>query len=179
MSLKSIPPLWEESAMKYCSGLVMAFTIAIGTVAAQTQDKVLTAAVTIKTEGRTTAVHGKSADPKLGDFLFCIDQDQAGAAKAVNFTGQGRVIYRPVPVPGIPESMLGKTPESVANALTVIAGTGEAWIFVAKGQAALQPPAAGSKSTTIPVSIVRKTDWSPGTGPRRGTDISSCLIAAG
>jgi hypothetical protein len=170
--------MWEESAMKRFSGLVMAFAIAIGVAAAQAQDKVLTAAVTIKTEGRTTAVHGKSADPKLGDFLFCIDQEQAGAAKAINFTGQGRVIYRPVPVPGVPESMIGKTPENVAPALTVIAGTGEAWLFVAKGQTALQPP-AGAKSTTIPVSIVRKTDWSPGTGPRRGTDISSCLVAAG
>ena len=165
--------------MKKFSGLVTALAIVIGAASAQTQDKVLTAAVTIKTEGRTTAVHGKSADPKLGDFLFCIDQEQAGAARAINFAGQGRVIYRPVPVPGIPESMLGKTPENVAPALTVIAGTGEAWVFVAKGQAALQPPAAAAKATTIPVSIVRKTDWSPGTGPRRGTDISSCLVAAG
>ena len=164
--------------MKYLSCLAIASVLAIGAVAAQTPDKVLTAAVTIKTQGRTTAVHGKSADPKVGDFLFCIDQEQGAAAKAINFTGQGRVIYRPVAVPGIPESMLGKTPENVANALTVIAGTGEAWLFIGKGQTPLQAP-GGAKSTTVPVSIVRKTDWSPGTGPRRGTDISSCLVAAG
>jgi len=165
--------------MKLIAYLAAGSALAFGVVAAQTQDKVLTAALTVKTVGHATAVHGKTADPKVGDFLFCIDQDQSGAAKAVNFTGQGRVIYRPMPVPGMPESMVGKTPESVASVLTVIAGTGEAWLFVAKGQAALQPPGAGARSTTIPVSIVRKTDWSAASGPRRGTDISSCLIAAG
>ena len=165
--------------MNRFSCLMIGLALGIGVVAAQTQDKVLTATLTIKTSGRTTAVHGKSADPKVGDFLFCIDQERTGAAKPVTFTGEGRVIYRPMPVPGIPESLAAKTPESVASSLTVIAGTGEAWIFVAKGQAVLQPPGSGSRSTTIPVSIVRKTDWSPGTGPRRGTDISSCLVAAG
>jgi hypothetical protein len=153
--------------------------LAIGIATAQTQDKVLTAHLTLKTVGHTTAVHGKPADPKMGDFLFCIDQDRSAGAKAVNFTGQGRVIYRPMPVPGMPDAMVGKTPESVASVLTVIAGTGEAWMFVAKGQPALQAPAAGARSTTVPVSIVRKTDWSAPSGPRRGTDISSCLIAAG
>jgi len=165
--------------MKLIASLAAGSALAIGVAAAQTQDKVLTAALTVKTAGHTTAVHGKVDDPKVGDFLFCIDQDRSGAAKVVNFTGQGRVIYRPMPVPGMPASMAGKTPESVASLLTVIAGTGEAWMFVEKGQAALQAPGAGSRSTTVPVSIVRKTDWSNGTGPRRGTDISSCLIAAG
>ena len=164
--------------MKRFSCLMIGLALGIGAVVAQTQDKVLTATLTIKTSGRTTAVHGKSADPKVGDFLFCIDHEQAGT-KPVTFTGEGRVIYRPTPVPGIPESLAAKTPESVASALTVIASTGEAWIFVAKGQAALQPPPSGPRTTTIPVSIVRKTDWSTGTGPRRGTDISSCLVAAG
>ena len=165
--------------MKFIVSLAAGCAFTVGAVAAQTQDKVLTAVLTVKTAGHTTAVHGKVADPKVGDFLFCIDQDRAGAAKAVNFTGQGRVIYRPQPVPGMPDSMVGKTPESVASVLTVIAGSGEAWMFAEKGQAALQPPGASSRSTTIPVSIVRKTDWSAGAGPRRGTDISSCLMAAG
>ena len=164
--------------MKFIALLAAGFCLAIGVVTAQTQEKVLTASLTVKTGGHTTAVHGKAADPKIGDFLFCIDQDQSGGGKAVNFTGQGRVIYRPMPVAGMPDSLVGKTPESVASVLTVIAGT-EAWMFVAKGQTALQPPGAASRSTTVPVSIVRKTDWSPGTGPRRGTDISSCLMAAG
>jgi hypothetical protein len=123
--------------MKLSVLVAAAFALAIGVVTAQTQDKVLTADLTLKTLGHTTAVHGKSADPKVGDFLFCIDQDRAGAAKAVNFTGQGRVIYRPTPVPGMPDAMAGRTPESVASVLTVIAGTGEAWVFVAKGQAPL------------------------------------------
>ena len=164
--------------MKRFSCLVIGCLLACVVVGAQTQDKVLTATVTIKTLGRATAVHGKTTDPKLGDFLFCIDQEQAGTAKAINFTGDARVIYRPMAVPGMPESLVGKTPESIAPVLTVVAGSGEAWMFVAKGQAALPPP-AGSRSTTVPVSMVRKTDWSPGTGPRRGTDISSCLVAAG
>ncbi len=165
--------------MKLSVLVAAAFALAIGVVTAQTQDKVLTADLTLNTLGHTTAVHGKSADPKVGDFLFCIDQDRAGAAKAVNFTGQGRVIYRPTPVPGMPDAMAGRTPESVASVLTVIAGTGEAWVFVAKGQAPLQPPSAAARSTAVPVSIVRKTDWPAPSGPRRGTDISSCLIAAG
>ena len=165
--------------MKFIALVVAASSLAIGVVTAQTQDKVLAASLTVKTVGHTTAVHGKAADPKIGDFLFCIDQDQSGGGKAVNFTGQGRVIYRPMPVPGMPESLVGKTPESVASVLTVIAATGEAWMFVAKGQTALQPPANAPRSTTVPVSIVRKTDWSPGSGPRRGADISSCLMAAG
>lgn len=160
-----------------CTAATIAF--ASGLVAAQPQDKVLTATVTVKTVGHTTAVHGKVADPKQGDFLFCIDQDRSSGAQAVTYAGEARVIYRAVPVPGMPESMLGKTPESIAPALTVIAGTGQAWLFVAKGQATLQPPPAGSRATTVPISIVRKTDWSSGSGPRRGTDISSCLVAAG
>ena len=165
--------------MNHFSYLVIGCSLAAGVVAAQTQDKVLTAAVTIKTTGHATAVHGKANDPKLGDFLFCIDQERTGTAKAINFTGDARVIYRPAPVPGMPESMIGKTPESIAPVLTVIANSGEAWMFVAKGQSALQPPATGARSTTVPVTMVRKTDWSTGTGPRRGTDISSCLVAAG
>lgn len=163
--------------MTRCAYLVIGCLTAVNVVAAQAQDKTLSATLTVKTAGRSTAVHGKSADPKLGDFLFCID-NEAGA-KPVNFTGEGRVIYRPAPVPGIPESLAAKTPESIAPALTVITATGETWQFVAKGQTAVQPPAGGSKATTIPVSMVRKTDWSTGSGPRRGTDISSCLMTAG
>ena len=165
--------------MTRSSVLLIGCSIALNIVAAQAQDKVLNGTLTIKTAGRATAVHGKSADPKVGEFLFCIDLERAGSAKALNFNGDGRVIYRPAPVPGMPESMVGKTPESIAPVLTVITSTSEAWLFVAKGQAPLQPPAVVTRSTTIPVSIVRKTDWSPGSGPRRGTDISSCLASAG
>jgi len=165
--------------MKIVALVAAASTLAISAVTAQTQDRVLTADLTVKTVGHTTAVHGKAADAKAGDFLFCIDQDRSGGAKAVNFTGQGRVIYRPMPIPGMPDATVGKTPESVASVLTVIAGTGDAWMFVAKGQAGLQPPGTVARSTTVPVSVVRKTDWSAPSGPRRGTDISSCLIAAG
>ncbi len=161
--------------MRAVSCLLTAIAAGVAVVAAEVQDKTLTATVTMKTVGHTTAVHGRVADPNQGDFLFCIDQERTGA-QAVNFTGDARVIYRPAPVPGMPESLAGKTPESIAPALTVVAGTGQAWVFVAKGQARLQSP---GNATTIPVSIVRRTDWSPGSGPRRGTDIASCLMTAG
>ena len=162
--------------MRALSYLPIAIAAAVTVSAAQPQDKTLTATVTIKTLGHTTAVHGKAADPGQGDFLFCIDQPRSGAARAVDFAGEARVIYRPMPVPGMPESLAAKTPESVASTLTVIAGAGRAWTFVGQGQTPLQAP---GNATTIPVSIVRKTDWSPGKGPRRGTDISSCLVAGG
>lgn len=157
--------------------LVIGCLGAMHAVAAQSQDKVLNATLTIKSAGRATAVHGKSADPKVGEFLFCIDQE--AGARPVTFAGEGRVIYRPTPVPGIPESVASKSPESIAPVLTVITATGETWLFVAKGQTALQPPAGGARSTTIPVNMVRRTDWSTGSGPRRGVDISSCLMTAG
>ena len=164
--------------MKRLTCLLIGCSTAMSVVAAQTPEKVLNGTLMVKTQGRATAVHGKAADPKLGDFLFCIDHDQAGTTKPLNFTGEGRVMYRPTPVPGMPESLAAKSPEMIAPVLTVITGTGEAWVFVAKGETAVKPP-AGARPTTIPVSMVRKTDWSNGSGPRRGTDISSCLVAAG
>ena len=152
-------------------GCLIGLTVVYG----QPQERVLNGTLTIKTAGRSTAVHGKSADAKSGDFLFCIDHD---GSKPLNFSGEGRVIYRPTPVPGMPEALVNKTPESVAPALTVVTASGEAWLFVAPGQTAPAPP-AGAKSMRIPVTMVRKTDWSTGSGPRRGTDISSCLMTAG
>jgi hypothetical protein len=151
--------------------------MAANVVAAQSQNKELSGTLTIKSAGRSTAVHGKSADPKVGEFLFCIDQE--AGAKPVTFNGEGRVLYRSTPVAGMPESLAGKSPEPIAPVLTVITSTGETWLFAAKGQAALPPPAGAARSTTIPVNMVRRTDWSTGSGPRRGTDISSCLMTAG
>jgi hypothetical protein len=167
--------------MKTFAYLAAAAALASGVAAAQTQDKVLTASVTVKTAGHTTAVHGKSADAKQGDFLFCIDQDRSAGAQAVNFTGPARVIYRPVPITGIPAGVVINGPESVASTLTVIAASGASWVFVAKDQKPLVPAGTPAlvKPTTVGVSIVRRTDWAAAAGPRRGTDISSCLMAAG
>jgi hypothetical protein len=160
----------------------MVTVIGAGSVlAAQTQDKTLTATVTLKTVGHTTAVHGKVADPKQGDFLFCIDQERPGAAEAVNFSGPARVIYRPIPVSGIPAGVVINGPENVASTLTVIDGNGASWVFVAKGQKPLLPSNATAlvKPTTVNVSVVRRTDWAAPAGPRRGADLSSCLTPAG
>ena len=167
--------------MQRLSYVFTAIVAASGVMGAQAQDKTLSATVTLKTVGHTTAVHGKTADPKQGDFLFCIDQDRAAAAQAVNFTGPARVIYRAVPIAGIPAGVVINGPESVVPALTVVADNGASWVFVAKGQKPLAPAGSTAPATskTINVSVVRRTDWAAPSGPRRGTDISSCLMAAG
>jgi hypothetical protein len=167
--------------MKLFSCVVIALGAAFSLVAAQAQEKTLTAAVTVKTVGYTTAVHGKFADPKQGDFLFCIDQDRSGPAQAVNFTGPARVIYLPVPITGLPPGVVVNGPESVASTLTVIAENGASWVFVAKGQKPLLPAGgpAPAKPTTVNVSILRRTDWAAPVGPRRGADLSSCLTPNG
>jgi hypothetical protein len=167
--------------MKLFSCVVIAAGVAANVMTAQTPDRTLTATVTLKTAGYTTAVHGKAADPKQGDFLFCIDQERSGPAQAVNFPGPARVIYRPVPIAGLPAGVVINGPENIASTLTVIADNGTSWVFVAKGEKPLLPSsgAAPAKPTTVNASIVRRTDWSAPAGPRRGTDVSSCLSPAG
>lgn len=167
--------------MRISSQALVLIVIAAAAASAQAPDRTLTATVTVKTSGHTTAVHGKSADPKQGDFLFCIDQDRSGGAQPINFTGAARVIYRPVPITGIPAGVVINGPENVANALTVIAENGASWLFVGKGQEPLLPAGAPAlvKPATVTVSIVRRTDWAAAAGPRRGTDIAGCLAVAG
>ena len=139
-------------------------------------DKTLRGTVTIKTNGQAIAVHGK-ADT---EFLFCIDQERS-APQPVEFTGPARVLYRAVPIIGIPAGVTIQGPESVANTLAVVADNGKAWVFVAKDQKPLLP--AGDRTlagtTIIGASVVRRLDWSTGSGPRRGTDVAGCLQPAG
>lgn len=159
---------------------VLIIVVGAAAVTLRAQEKTLTSTVTIKTAGHTTAVHGTSADPRQGEFLFCIDQDRSGSAQAVNFTGAARVIYRPVPIAGIPEGVVINGPENIAPVLTVIAENGSTWYFVGKGQKPLQPAAKpAGKSATVSATMVRRTDWAAPKGPRRGTDVASCLAAAG
>ena len=165
--------------MKFSSCIFALMIAAAGASIAQSQDKTLAATVTVKTVGHTTAVHGKAADPKQGDFLFCIDQDRAGTPQAVNFTGPARVLYRTAPMAGIPAGVVISGPESIASTLTVVTGNGASWVFVAKGEKPLAPTPAATKATTVNVSVVRRTDWAAPTGPRRGTDVASCLATAG
>ena len=74
--------------MKLIAYLAAGSALAIGVAAAQTQDKVLTAALTVKTAGHTTAVHGKVDDPKVGDFLFLHRSGPIGR-------GEGGQLHRP------------------------------------------------------------------------------------
>jgi len=167
--------------MKLFSCVVVLICACANMLTAQAADKTLRATVTLKTVGYTTAVHGKVADPKQGDFLFCVDQERSGPAQAVNFTGSARVIYRPMPVTGIPAGAAVNGPEHVASTLTVIAENGASWVFVAKFQKPLLPAGGAElvKPTTVNITIVRRTDWAAPAGPRRGADLSSCLTPAG
>lgn len=154
--------------------------VSVATLTGQGSDKTLRGTVTIKTSGHSVAVHGKAAPPDT-DFLFCIDQDRSAPAQRIEFTGPARVLYRAVPIPGIPAGVVINGPESVSNTLAVVADGGQAWIFVAKEQKPLL--AAGdralAKATTVGSSVVRRLDWATGNGPRRGTDVAGCLQPGG
>ena len=154
--------------------------ISVTTLAGQGNDKTLRGTVTITTSGHTVAVHGKASPPD-SDFLFCIDQDRSAPAQRIEFAGPARVLYRPVPIAGIPAGVSISGPESVANTLVVVGDDGKTWIFVAKDQKPLL--AAGdralAKAATVGSSVVRRLDWAMGNGPRRGTDIAGCLQPAG
>lgn len=153
--------------------------VSVASLTGQGNDKTLRGTVTIKTNGYTVAVHGKAGQPDT-EFLFCIDQDRSAPAQRIEFTGPARVMYRAVPIPGIPAGVKISGPESVANTLTVVGEDGKAWTFVAKDQKPL--PATGNpaaNSTTVGTSVVRRLDWATGSGPRRGTELSGCLQPAG
>ena len=162
----------------FLTGFIAAATVA--SLAAQTTDKTLRGAVTIKTNAATVAIHGKGAAPD-GEFLFCIDQDRSRPPQRIEFSGPARVHYRAVPIAGIPAGVTISGPESVANTLTVVADDGRAWTFVGKDQKAIQMAGekAPANATAVAASVVRRLDWSTGSGPRRGTDVAGCLQPAG
>ena len=140
----------------------------------------LTGTLTIKTKNATTAVHGSNPDKTEGDFLFCIDQDRT-AAQAVNFTGRGRVVYRPMPRSDVPAGITVTGPEMVAPTLAVIADDGKAWLFVGESQKPLLPAGDPALATakTMKVRGLRRTDWARKNGVRAGTGIEACLAPGG
>ena len=145
------------------------------------QDKTLSANVTIKSSGGTTAIHGKTTASPPEEFLFCVDLDRS-SPQSVEFAGPARVVYRPMPPPPMPQGMVVSGPEMVASTLAVIAEDGRAWVFVEKGQKAILPSGdrALTNATTVNVNLVRRTDWAPANSrTRRGTDIQGCLAPAG
>lgn len=168
--------------MKLPSLIVTVLFAAAGAhVASQEQEgpKTLTGTVSItsKKGGNTIAIHGRSADTKQGDFLFCIDRAPASAGEELHFSGPARVTYLPKGS-SLPPGVVIRGPENVASTLTVTADGGQVWHFVGKGQKALAA-APGAKSTTIEARMVRRIDWQPEKGPRRGTDIEGCLAPGG
>jgi hypothetical protein len=167
--------------MRLAFPVLIALLLSLAHAAAQApQARTLTGTLTVKTKGATTAVLGKTADKKQGDFLFCIDQGRA-APQAVEFTGSGRVIYKPMPPLDAPAGITIEGPEMVEPTLAVIAEDGRAWLFVAKGQkpllAAADPVLAKAKS--VQVSGLQRSDWAAKYGPRRGTDLEGCLSPGG
>lgn len=165
----------------FALALAAGFGLSLASPASQsTQSQTLTGTLSIRTKGATTAVFGKSADTEQGDFMFCVDQDRK-ARQAIDFTGPGRVVYRPMPAPPIPAGIEVTGPEMVENTLAVVADDGKAWLFVAEGQTAPLPAGdpALAKATTVKVVTVRRTDWAAATGPRRGTSFEGCLAPGG
>ena len=140
----------------------------------------LTGALTIKTKGATTAVHGSNPDKTAGDFLFCIDQDRT-APQAVDFSGRAGGMYHPMPRPDVPADATITGPEMVALTLAVVADDGQAWLFVGKGQKPLLRADDPGLTTvkTVNVRGLRRTDWARKNGARAGTDIEACLAPGG
>src|SRR5688500_17942281 len=148
----------------------IALASAASLAAQGSNDKTLRGTVTIKSEGGSVAIHGKAAPP-LGEFLFCVDQDRA-SAKRIEFTGPARVLYRYVPIAGIPAGMTISGPESVANTLAVIADDGEAWRFVATGGRQVLAAGDRAEATTGDVTGVRRRGCVAGSRPRRGAEVA-------
>lgn len=144
--------------------------------------KTLNGSVTVTTSdnGRTVAVLGKQAGKDEGEFLFCMDLAQPALQK-IAFQGPARVIYRPQPISGIPAGVKVSGPESVSSTLAVVPNAGRAWLFIARGEAALLPAGDPSRAgaTTVNSRVVRRVDWVGDDGRRRGTDLAGCLAPAG
>lgn len=160
--------------------IIFLILVSVATLTGQGNDKTLRGTVTITTSGHSVAVHGKAGPPET-DFLFCIDQDRSAPAQRIDFTGPARVLYRAVPISGIPAGVVISGPEQVANTLVVVGDDGKAWIFTARGEKPLLAPGDRTlaKAATVGSSVVRRLDWATGQGPRRGTDIAGCLQPAG
>ena len=160
------------------AAITLACTFAADAVQSS-QTATLSGTLTVRTQGATTAVHGESTDKTQGDFMFCIDQDRT-KPQIVEFKGPGRVLYRPMPRPNLPEGITVTGPEMVEPALAVIANDGKAWVFLARGQ---EPMLASdptlAKAVTVPVRGLRRTDWAAAKGPRRGVSMEGCLAPGG
>lgn len=161
--------------------IAVALGMSLASSAAQSKDdKTLSGTITIKTGKLSTAVHGKTDDKAVGEFQFCIDQERSALQK-IDFTGPGRVTYRPAPMPPMPPGVVISGPESVEPTLAVVAADGRTWLFVGKRQKPLVTPTDRGKVTTVEAVLIRRTDWAAAAagGPRRGVSIEGCIAPGG
>jgi hypothetical protein len=166
--------------MKVSIAMVVGFVCTLAHPAAQSpQTATLSGILTIQTKNGTTAILGQSTDKEQDTFMFCIDQDRDNV-RSVEHKGPGRVVYRPVPQ-DLPAGVTISGPEMVAPTLAVVTNDGKAWLFIGSGETSLlasNDPASG-KAITVPVRGLRRTDWAPPKGPRRGTSLEGCLAPGG
>lgn len=145
------------------------------------QPTTMNAQVTITTsdERRTVAVLGKDSASGEATFLFCIDV-ASPAAQKIQFAGPARVVYRPLPIPGIPAGVKISGPENVSSALAVLPTQSKGWVFLAKNEKTVVSAGdSAANATLVPVTVVRRLDWVGDNGRRRGTDVEPCHIAGG
>ena len=114
------------------------------------------------------------------EFAFCVAHAKPLASR-LNYKGKGRVVYRVSP--DKPSTASAAGPEHILPALAVFHPTGrdgEAWSFLADGQAYPHPPNERSVGamTTFPSAHVIRQDYVDRNGRRRGTDASSCVATA-
>ena len=153
----------------------------LGWMSAQAQEaakpQTVSAHVTVSSSksGRTTAVLGRDGEKGEPQFLFCISHDPLSSPPAVK--GPAKVTYVPRPTSGLPPGVKVSGPERVANVLGIAPESGTPVVFAGKGQT-LDDPAL-QKATVVPVSSVRRVDWSTGSGPRRGISVEGCLSPGG
>jgi hypothetical protein len=145
------------------------------------QPKTIAASVTVTTSDsrRNVAVisRGTGGAPA---FLFCIDL-KAPLPQKIDFTGQARVIYRPLPLGDLPAGVKVSGPENVSSALAVLPTGAKGWLFLAKNEKTVLPAGdrAAAGATVVPARIVRRLDWVGDDGVRRAMDVEPCFVAGG
>ncbi len=170
---------------RHVGGVAIACMVALplGMAAAQAgQPKTVNASVSVVTsdDRRAVAVVSKGAGGEPA-FLFCADL-AAPLSQTIAFTGLARVVYRPLPLDGIPAGVKVEGSENITSALAVLPSAGKGWLFLAKNETTVLSAreAAAAGATTVPVTIVRRLDWvAANGGPRRGMDIEPCFVAGG